>query len=42
MPDDSELGKDLVGAIIVAAGSSQRMGGVDKTLAPLLEFLKEP
>lgn len=30
MPDDSELSKDLVGAIIVAAGSSQRMGGVDK------------
>ncbi|MEC8960291.1 MAG: NTP transferase domain-containing protein, partial [Chloroflexota bacterium] len=25
-----------VGAVIVAAGSSTRMGGVDKTFAPIL------
>jgi len=29
------MGREQVGAVIVAAGSSQRMGGVDKMFAPL-------
>ena len=33
---DSETPPFIIGAIIVAAGRSSRMGGVDKTFAPLL------
>jgi len=46
MSDDFGPGKDLVGAIIVAAGNSQRMGGLDKLYVsmqgrPLLTFALE-
>ncbi len=36
MPTDSENTSLTVSAVIVAAGRSSRMGGVDKTFAPLL------
>ncbi|MQF83019.1 2-C-methyl-D-erythritol 4-phosphate cytidylyltransferase [SAR202 cluster bacterium AD-802-E10_MRT_200m] len=46
MSDGSEWAKDKVGAIVVAAGSSQRMGGVDKLYVsiqgrPLFTFALE-
>ena len=36
MPSQADASPPRVGAVIVAAGRSSRMGGVDKTFAPLL------